>query len=108
MVLAGAGGIDHEYLVELGRKYFGDLKTVNKDFVMEPGRFSESFVSGFFFDFSALVFWFLCVLMERGLVLFRVSQELLFSQFVLDIGLRFYSETLFFLLRKFSFIFPFS
>lgn len=43
MILAGAGGVDHEYLVKLGKKYFGDLKTVNKDFVMEPGRFSESF-----------------------------------------------------------------
>lgn len=43
MVLAGAGGVDHEHLVELGKKYFGDLKTVSKDFQMDRGRFSESF-----------------------------------------------------------------
>uniref|UniRef100_A0A0N4VCX3 Mitochondrial-processing peptidase subunit beta n=1 Tax=Enterobius vermicularis TaxID=51028 RepID=A0A0N4VCX3_ENTVE len=38
MVLAGAGGVDHEYLVELGKKYFGDLKTVNKNFELKDDR----------------------------------------------------------------------
>ncbi|VDM43138.1 unnamed protein product [Toxocara canis] len=43
MVLAGAGGVEHERLVELGNKYFGDLKTVDKDLMIEPGRFVSSY-----------------------------------------------------------------
>uniref|UniRef100_F1L4V4 Mitochondrial-processing peptidase subunit beta n=1 Tax=Ascaris suum TaxID=6253 RepID=F1L4V4_ASCSU len=43
MVLAGAGGVEHDHLVELGNKYFGDLKTVDKDLSIEPGRFVPSY-----------------------------------------------------------------
>ncbi|VDK51603.1 unnamed protein product [Anisakis simplex] len=43
MVLAGAGGIEHSYLVELGRKYFGDLKGIDNDLYIEPGKFVASY-----------------------------------------------------------------
>uniref|UniRef100_A0A0N5A9C5 Mitochondrial-processing peptidase subunit beta n=1 Tax=Syphacia muris TaxID=451379 RepID=A0A0N5A9C5_9BILA len=41
MILAGAGGVEHDHLVELGKKYFGDLKTVDKDLAMESGPFKQ-------------------------------------------------------------------
>lgn len=43
MVLAGAGGVDHSRLVELGNKYFGDLKGVCEERNIEPGKFVSSF-----------------------------------------------------------------
>lgn len=44
MVLAAAGGVDHEKLVDLGRRYFGDLGGVDEDFIAEPGKFVASYV----------------------------------------------------------------
>lgn len=44
MVLAAAGGINHSHLVDIAQKYFGDLKTLEDDFVIEPGQFVPSYV----------------------------------------------------------------
>ena len=47
MVLAAAGGVDHEHLVEMGKKYFGEIEH-GSDGVLayEPGTFKQSYVSG--------------------------------------------------------------
>ncbi|MFH4982132.1 hypothetical protein AB6A40_008841 [Gnathostoma spinigerum] len=44
MVLAGAGGVEHDHLVELGAKYFGDLPSGPTDFNIEAGKFVSSYV----------------------------------------------------------------
>ncbi|VBB31356.1 unnamed protein product [Acanthocheilonema viteae] len=43
MVLAAAGGIDHQKLVELGKQYFGDLGGADENFVAESGKFVASY-----------------------------------------------------------------
>jgi predicted Zn-dependent peptidase len=46
MLLAAAGGVDHQYLVDLAKKYFGKIEHGAKDVLdYEPGKFSESYVS---------------------------------------------------------------
>uniref|UniRef100_A0A0R3S528 Mitochondrial-processing peptidase subunit beta n=1 Tax=Elaeophora elaphi TaxID=1147741 RepID=A0A0R3S528_9BILA len=43
MVLAAAGGVDHQKLVDLGKQYFGDLGGVDENFVAESGKFVASY-----------------------------------------------------------------
>lgn len=45
MVLAAAGGVEHERLVELGEKYFGDLSDADEAYKLESGKFIASHVS---------------------------------------------------------------
>lgn len=55
MVLAAAGGVDHQKLVDLGKQYFGDLDGVDENFVAESGKFIASYVRYFgFFRFQSL------------------------------------------------------
>ncbi|KAF7638025.1 hypothetical protein Mgra_00002478 [Meloidogyne graminicola] len=43
MVLAAAGGVDHDYLVELGKKYFGNIERGDEHVLdYEPGKFKQS------------------------------------------------------------------
>lgn len=49
MVLAAAGGVDHQKLVDLGKQYFGDLGGVDENFVAESGKFVASYVRYFGF-----------------------------------------------------------
>jgi predicted Zn-dependent peptidase len=52
MLLAAAGGVDHSQLVELAKKYFGNIEHGAKDILdYEPGKFTASYVSLFIFDF---------------------------------------------------------
>jgi len=44
MVLASAGGVDHEHLVELGQKYFGGIEHGSEGVLeYEPGMFKQSY-----------------------------------------------------------------
>jgi len=44
MLLAAAGGVDHQHLVELAKKYFGKIEHGAKDILeYEAGKFSESY-----------------------------------------------------------------
>ncbi|VDN04226.1 unnamed protein product [Thelazia callipaeda] len=43
MVLAAAGGVDHEKLVELGEKYFGDLGGIDEAFVAERSKCTDRY-----------------------------------------------------------------
>ncbi|TMS38419.1 hypothetical protein L596_005149 [Steinernema carpocapsae] len=44
MVLAGAGGVDHDRLVEIASKYFGKIEHGGEHVLeYEPGKFSEAF-----------------------------------------------------------------
>lgn len=46
MVLAAAGGIDHQNVVQLSEKYFGIVEKGDDSVLyFEPGQFSESYVS---------------------------------------------------------------
>jgi predicted Zn-dependent peptidase len=49
MVLAAAGGIDHDRLVQIAHKYFGKIEH-GGDHVLdyEPGKFREAHVNPFF------------------------------------------------------------
>jgi len=50
MVLAAAGGVDHEHLVELGKKYFGGIEHGSEGVLAyEPGAFKQSYVSSLLF-----------------------------------------------------------
>lgn len=43
MVLAAAGGVEHDYLVELGKKYFGNIEKGDEHVLeYEPGVFKQS------------------------------------------------------------------
>lgn len=45
MVLAAAGGVEHEYLVSLAQKYFGHIERGTDEVLQyEPGNFSPSYV----------------------------------------------------------------
>lgn len=55
MVLAAAGGVDHQKLVDLGKQYFGDLGGVDDNFILESGKFATSYVS--FICFPTCVFF---------------------------------------------------
>lgn len=45
MVLAAAGGVEHEYLVSLAQKYFGHIERGTDEVLQyEPGKFSPSYV----------------------------------------------------------------
>ena len=47
MVLAGAGGVEHDRLVELADKYFGIVDKGSNDVLYyEAGKFCEAYVSG--------------------------------------------------------------
>jgi predicted Zn-dependent peptidase len=46
MLLAAAGGVDHQHLVSLAKKYFGKVEHGPKNILdYEAGKFSESHVS---------------------------------------------------------------
>ena len=49
IVLAGAGGVDHDELVKLAEKHFGNLGTEYENEIpaLTPCRFTGSAVSGF-------------------------------------------------------------
>lgn len=50
MVLAAAGGVDHDYLVELGKKYFGNIERGDEHVLdYEPGKFKQSHVCLFLY-----------------------------------------------------------
>lgn len=45
MVLTAAGGVDHDYLVELGKKYFGNIERGDEHVLdYERGTFKQSTV----------------------------------------------------------------
>ena len=53
MVLAGAGGVDHDSLVRLAEKYFGQMKNVDAPYKSERApKFTGSEVSSHFFPLS--------------------------------------------------------
>lgn len=46
MLLAATGGVDHDHLVKLAKKYFGKIEHGSKDVLdYEAGKFSASYVS---------------------------------------------------------------
>jgi processing peptidase subunit beta len=48
MLLAAAGGVNHQHLVGLAEKYFGQIEHGADDILdYEPGKFSASYVSHF-------------------------------------------------------------
>lgn len=45
MMLCGAGGVEHNHLVELANKYFGNIERGSDEILkFEPGVFQQSYV----------------------------------------------------------------
>lgn len=45
MALCAAGGVDHDHLISLGEKYFGQIERGSAEVLQyEPGIFTDSYV----------------------------------------------------------------